>query len=285
MKQITCFPFWLLVLIPLLMSFAHNSAQALDGADATHVHVLVVADTNDAAIGPHVDADRGNIVTSLEKGIPEVRRSITVLTGNRVSPDAVLDQLRKINVTRSDTLVFYYAGHGSWDERYGHVLTMAAGGLSRRTLMEAMSDKRARLTVILTDCCSVYSTLGNVPKVHGPDPDVLRYLFFRHQGFVDINSSRKGTYAFGDANGGIFSNALKECLYLPLSALDANRDQMVEWREFAGALDQKTRSKFQVLVARDQRIGAVAANGQSGQTPEIFGVLARLVGGPIARTR
>ncbi len=287
MKPITCVRLALLTFIPVLLGFAHHSALAQDGIDATHLHVLVVADTNDATIGTHADADRRNIVTALEQGIPEIRRTITVLTGNRVSPDGVLDELRRMDVQPSDAVAFYYAGHGSWDDRYGHVLTMGAGGLSRQTLVETLREKRAALTVVLTDCCSVYSTLSVVPKVKvlGPDPDVLRYLFFRHRGFVDITSSRKGTYSFGDATGGIFSNALKECLYTPLRALDANQDQVVEWREFAESLNQKTRSKFQVLVARDRRIGTTAASGQPGQVPEVFGELARLAGGPIGRTR
>jgi hypothetical protein len=71
---------WVLLLATvLLLAVPVRSA----GQDARFLHALIVADTNDALIGPDVNLDGRNVYTRLMREVPWQRLGITRLIGER----------------------------------------------------------------------------------------------------------------------------------------------------------------------------------------------------------
>jgi hypothetical protein len=167
--------------IVLLVALVVCDNVRSDDADARFLHILIVADTNDARIGSHVRADKFSLLGALEGSIPNERHSVKVLEADQATPENVLSYYRDLTTGPNDVLLFYYAGHGAIDPKFGQVLTMQTANLSRRTLVKTILDKPSALQIILTDCCSVFGEVPQAYAMGGSDPQTLRYLLFRQQ--------------------------------------------------------------------------------------------------------
>lgn len=258
-----------------------DTARA-DDVDAPMVHVLIVADTNDARIGQHVESDRRMVVAAVEEALPSHRRTLRVLAGDDATPENVLQYYQELQNGANDTLLFYYAGHGAVNDDPGHVLTMQTANLSRRTLVNTIKDKRARLNIILTDCCSVFSDIRSFYAGAGYDQLTVRYLFFRHRGTVDLTAADIGKPAYGSRDGGIFTNALFGLLTQTPKKLDADGDGIPSWEDLwtQVRIDAKNRSE-PLLAARDKKLTALVGESPQPQTPHAFAELAAPLGEPI----
>lgn len=272
----------------LALALAPSAARAGDApeasADATRVRVLLVGDTRDADIGPSVATDLKTMRGALDEGIPEARRSVAALEGADATPATVLARVGDLDVLPTDSLVLYYAGHGAWSDA-GPYLRMDGGKiLPRADLVKALEAKGARLTVLLTDCCSTYVGKAALYAPPQPDPTVWRDLFFRHRGLVDLTAAEKGEVAVGDGLlGGFFTHALVGTLTLvPRGELDADADGIVSWAELAAALKKETQGVWKMLHPRGL---AVRGETRFGQTPFVFGDLATPAGPPIPRAK
>lgn len=74
------------------------------------------------------------------------------------------------------------------------------------------------------------------------DGEVLRHLFFRHQGVVDINGCQKGALSHGTQQwgGSLFTIGLLALQKEKVGRFDANGNRLVEWSEFFPALQKAT---------------------------------------------
>jgi hypothetical protein len=253
---------------------APRDAAAEEADDATRVHVLLVIDSNDPEIGTSVETDLGRIRKLVEWGLPEPRRSVVVLQGNDVTPQRILAHYEKLEVRPTETVFFYYAGHGAWYTG-GHYLRMQQGKglLERKDLLAAIAAKKPRLAVVLTDCCSTYVGATMFVTQLSPDPSVFRDLFFRHRGVVDVTAAQKGQVAVGDeARGGAFTAALWDVLTeMPRATLDANEDGVVSWAEMMHEVSKATQGNFSATQPRGL---VVKGRRHEKQTPHVFGKLA-----------
>jgi hypothetical protein len=251
--------------------------------DATRVHALLIADTMDKDIGESVAVDLRQMKAAIENGLPESRRSIAQMTGADVTPAAILARVRSLPVAATDGLVVYYAGHGAWADTGPYLRLHDAALLQRADLVAAMRERAPRLAVLLTDCCSTYVGKAAFYRAAVADPDVFRDLFFRHRGLVDITAAQKGQVAVGDTmQGGIFTQALTEVLTAtPRETLDADRDGVVSWAEAAADLATRTKGVFEMLHPR-----GVTVKGTNivGQTPQVFGEIAKPAAGPLSKS-
>jgi hypothetical protein len=180
------------------------------------VHLLLVGDTLDRNIAESVEHDLGNMAVTFYILLSEGQLDFQRLTGDEVSAENILKAIAKIRLASDDTLVFYWAGHGAFDND-GHYLHMPHGGdLYRSTLLGAMKKKQARLAVLLTDCCNAYndSTAGKPPvSPSSPDPrrktsPLFDELLLRTRGVVDVNAASQGELALGTKEGGLFTLSL-----------------------------------------------------------------------------
>ena len=247
-------------------------------ADATRLVALLAADTADPDIGESVATDLRQVRAALEAGVPAARLVVVERTGADVAPAALRATVAALDVRPTDALLCYWAGHGAWADA-GAYLRPRGEVLARDDLRAALVGRGAGLTLLLTDCCGTYvgeTFLFAPPRV---DPDVFRDLFFRARGVVDVTAAGRGQVAVGDrGTGGVFTQALVRVLTgTPRATLDADRDGVVGWGEAVEALRAGTKDTLAMLHPRGL---VVAGRAVRGQTPHVFGDLAR-AGPPI----
>src|SRR5262249_40558594 len=155
------------------------------------------------------------------------------------TPDKILGYYRALRTNGTETLLFFYAGHGATDDKVGHYLQLQNGryNLARHGLRRAMQEKQPGLAVILTDCCSNFHPLrarsapesgseGRGEDERGPreTSPVVRNLLFQQRGLVDLTASDNEP-SWGDAEqGGIFTRTLAALMTGKPAELDRNKD-------------------------------------------------------------
>jgi hypothetical protein len=270
-------------------------ARADIPAEASRLRILLVIDTQGA------DAEKNGFAVdklTMKKILKEALReqnledryTLDILDGADVTPTRVLNYYRDLKVDPNETLLCYYSGHGAADETKGHFLDMKAGRLMRSDLRKAMEAKRARLVVLLSDCCGAYGLDAFGPRnrigLEPPDkekkdgkakrrPDhgarqntlrsgrgeTLRHLLFHHRGVVDITACDLGKLAFSSlGSGGYFTLTLGYLFGVDGDRFDADGDGLISWNGF-----------FTVLQVATQQN---ATNASYTQTPRAFSLAA-----------
>ena len=230
-------------------------------------------------------------------GLAKVTDRITVeeLPQSMMNPDNILGYYQNLRVEPNEAIVFWYAGHGGTDPMRGHFLGVSGGSLERSRLVEVMRSKNARLTVILTDCCSNLAQMESTRRLTaGSDwSDALLDLFFRHRGVVDITAATfdatridpitgaPGVGEFGwylSGVGGLFTNSIVELLSSGRpDRLDRSGDGFLDWSEFVDGLTDRMRRDYSKLrqPAIEGRLSQEELTtrlliGQTTQTPQSF---------------
>ena len=250
---------------------------AAENAWAKKIHLLIVADTDDAAVGKDVEKDWKNIRQRFLENVPESQLSIAELTGKKTTRENILSAIRNIKASADDTIVFAFAGHGLFDETVengverGHALQLSHGPagnpvkitvpgtaiavnideqrlLYRTALVKAIEDKTPRLAVLWTDCCNtVVKVVDNAPgksrasiSAPGTISPLFDSLFFQPSGLIDLITSQKGEMAYGDEvgrEGGIATVAF--CRFLK-----ERRQQPLAWEEAFAIVGQSIADEF-----------------------------------------
>jgi hypothetical protein len=222
-------------------------------ANAQTLHVVSIGDTNvPESFGVKVGEDARNIIATLKGAFANAKMSnrlkTHLLVGNDVNPETVLERIAKLDVRSDDAILVYYSGHGAMEPGNRHLLTFRLGEVDRSSILEAMHAKKAKLNVLLTDCCSygVGVEARDIVPQHAPKPTLdgslvewstIDCLFFRHSGLVDISAAEPGFCGKLDKQkpGSLFTNAFLRVLKLPASELvrhlDHDGDRMMQWDE------------------------------------------------------
>jgi hypothetical protein len=249
--------------------FAEKFEPVLANRPATRVRVLLACDTDAAGgIAPGVGIDLRmveNFFLDAFRGRPGVCE-VVKLTGARLTAANVLNHFRNLPSGPTETLVFYYAGHGGMvGGPYGeHHLALTHGPWVRRADLVAEMRKRPhQCLILLTDCCS--NTTPFDPKQYeesrqrasrllgepqrgslsgfnpfqmpgGVDPRTVEWLFLRHTGTVDITAATPSRDQFSwtnDRTGGFFTWSLVRVLRTDVNAINRGRrkriDNQVTW--------------------------------------------------------
>jgi S1-C subfamily serine protease len=192
---------------------------------ASTLHALFLIDDADPNLTASVHRDFRRLRTLLEAGLPAGRYRIKAVHGR--NPYTIVRQiaaaLRGMPVGANDSLLCYYSGHGAFIGQY-HMLCTCGGGhagtytnVSRLRLAQALLMKRARLTMLITDCCSNFSSgpLQEIVPMSRPGfrAGALEQLFFRHKGWVDFTAASPGQSAYND----VFTPSFCETCASPLS--------------------------------------------------------------------
>jgi hypothetical protein len=273
------------------LAFLAGAAPAVNAdhpPELRKLHALLVIDTL-SGLGESVKIDGERIDHLLSQKLPRDRVEIVILTGKDVNTDKILAYYKNLKVGADDALFFYYAGHGATDPEKGDF--MALQGLHTRVLVRAdlrraMLEHQTGLVVLMTDCCSdrhripgklrrVFNDAGEAKEI---DP-LLRCLFYRTRGIVDITASN-GESAFGDDHeGGIFTRTFAQLVAGGPKVLDTDRDGVVTWREFFPRFQAETESVFVTWAARERARGEAVT--QTSQKPHAF----ELGGSEVVRIR
>jgi hypothetical protein len=228
-----------------------------------------------------VQIDGERVEEALRHGIPKDRLEIRKLTGNEVTPAAILGYYQRLKAGASDALFFFFAGHGALEvDGRGQYLWLQegkAGNLYRNDLRLAMLRKRAGLTILVTDCCSekVKARLKgqwatrDVRPLHSDALPIFRCLFFQHRGLVDVTAATDNCSWGDEKEGGLFTRNFGKLLAnSSLRDVDANHDGFVSWKEFFTKVRAQTEKTFSVWAPKERATGGVI--DQSTQTPHAF---------------
>lgn len=295
----------LVVAFTVLSSFIETVAFA---AEATRLRVVMVSDgVNSARRGADLKSGcDGNILYLKDflaealknredrytlNGDPDNVTEQRALNGAEVTPDSVMQFLQgpEFVVAPTESILFYYCGHGAMEERrdqpaFGrHFFLMGMAGpqdrgiLARDDVRNVLLQKKAKAVYIIADACSNYQAVEPVAGAPENTPDFLAFyeLFFRADGLVDVLAAAPGQRAWFDRSGGMFTSALVEVFYQRLDKLKEKGVQEISWRGIFPLVQRTTNEKFLDLKNRSLVPAGAEADPNSivrfnGQTPAFY---------------
>ncbi len=214
--------------------------------EATRLHIILAVDSHAQGIGPmtvisarKLDARLRDIIYDPAK--PQRAKKFTLsyvgLDDNLLDANQIKTQIAGLSVSPTESIFFYYAGHGAIDPQGNRILQLSGGTMYRSELIRALQAKGARSVVLVTDSCSSYIEPKFMEGVGGgqipAEWKVFEDLFFRQQGLIDVTASLAGTFAWFDGHiGGYFTSAMADEICAPHPLLDTNGDGLVSWYEF-----------------------------------------------------
>ena len=208
-------------------------------ATAQQVHVLMVGDTRDKDSG----ADSQSDLATLRSFFERVRDSgisveVTEVKDETFSCSSILSAVSMLRVGETDTIIFYYSGHGSrapnaptkfpefWCQRFAGDTNADLSGVVDQ--IEAM---KPRLTIAIADTCNTVErkkrSRETLPLQEEPLPQnvtrAMRHLLLEYVGTVVLSASIPGQNAWGDGYGSLFTRQLfRQSIPRVINANDGN---------------------------------------------------------------
>lgn len=248
-------PKYLISLILAVFLFASQAKGA-----ATRLHIILVIDAAAANVGRGALVNKklmSEVINKSFKGHEERLASWTNIVASDsfdLTPDAVLKDIEALDVRSTDSIFFYYCGHGAWEterlpsgDEKGQFLAMSGGNLFRSDLRTALVKKHPYSIVMLTDCCSSLTT-KNPPEVSKIDGEweTFHDLFFLQPGIFDITAAHRDQFGWANNDYGYyFTQVLSKWLCAKRSSIRSDgQDGFVSWREFYPKIREETVRKF-----------------------------------------
>ena len=131
-------------------------------------------------------------------------------------PEQAKDWLENVRPGANDIVFVYYSAVEDF--------------LDQEEVVSKLDKMPGRLKIFITDTdFHVVENAESASETNSPDPSksVLENLFVQQKGFLHLTSKSESEFAFGDANGGWFTQALIDAIY----AAPANEDSPVTWQD------------------------------------------------------
>ncbi len=112
-----------------------------------------------------------------------------------------MENIRQFRAKSSDGMVFFWSGHGDYDQT-GHFFKMPnEKRLYRKDVVKAVKQCGARSSTVLTSSCNVFAPLPAPVEAYKPVPPdkiapLFRSLFLESRGLADINGASEGESGF-----------------------------------------------------------------------------------------
>lgn len=157
-----------------------------------NLHVILVADTLDKAIGKSAAADLKNMIKTLGQfaqmlGIKKTNFKQQIFAGKNCESKLVMNAINKLQPTKNDIVLFYFSGHGfriNEKDSFPYIKSTRINTDSATIVKNSLRIKedifnriqskksKARLNIIISDCCNIDierpKTIGNpVGKTRG----------------------------------------------------------------------------------------------------------------------
>lgn len=233
------------------------------GQEATaHIHLVIVADTNDPDIGQSVASDLHKITDLFQGNVPRSHLQVTTIQEDEAIPERILTTTRKLQIQSGrDTVVLYYSGHGAFDQQSNdHVLQPSGRLLPHKKVREAIEGLQPRLAVLIADTCSIFLQRP-VPAPAFPPAErispAFKSLFLDPTGWIDISSTKPGEKARCENKGGWFTWAFANYLH-------DNRSSSLRWPNVLHEVNRQVRREHR--EAR-QTAYIVERTGDDNPTP------------------
>ena len=222
---------------------AQNQTEVVSrGADTPTLRLLMVANTEVDDIGIACQQDIKNVTNEFRNiaRVLEIPYEQTIVSENDFGKANVAKAIENFKPGKQDIAVFIYSGHGfrfqdqkdyfpcidlsptAYDKAVENYTTMT-------DVYKAFTDKGARLSIVLSDCCNTkvgYETPTAVSMnslfsraSHSLDTDKLRNLFLGQGGNVWATAASPGEASWCSVKGGVFLLSFIESLRYQISTL------------------------------------------------------------------
>ena len=266
---------WAIAAVCVLVSSAAQPCRAQS------LYLMTACERDPALnLGNTVILDEDNVLQFFRNHVPADRLKITRLQQEQLNPKGVIEAISKVAPTSKDTLVFYYSGHGAYNDKTGHYFDLGPRGpLPRSTVREALVARKAKFTALLTDCCfSFKRTLTDSPddtslfsRMKSNNQSVTSVsriadsLFFSPTGVADWTSCSKGQVSVGyDDHGSLFTQVL-------IQYMDKHKDEAIDWNKLTTDCKQLVIKNFKIIEkAGVDRTGNDGKPNQFTQDPTAF---------------
>lgn len=249
-----------------LREFGERMTAILAERPATRVRVLLACDTDASKIAPGVAINRRRMEEYFADAFRgrETLAEVTTLAGSDVTAEKILGYYRGLDSQPTETLVFYYSGHGGSSkqgDQLEHYLALTHGRpLMRAELRRQMEERPHQSVILLTDCCSTSVGVSDEqikeyrqrnPGLFGDDDPLgmpggvdrrtTDSLWLRHTGAIDLTAATltRDQYAWinNDRLGGFFTYALLRLLRSDVNVANRGRrrvEGVVKWDQAFG---------------------------------------------------
>lgn len=264
--------------LALILIFAPLFATCVLGAEST-IHFIIAADTDPVADGRKMER-------LFQENVPPSRLKSVFMKIDELTPDTLQETVNQVQLAEGDTLVLYYSGCETREigngGQYFHLKDKDGKPteLQRRTLLAMLLDKKAKLTVLLTDSCLIEQKtsdenekkLKNIEMPEKMSP-IFEALFVKSTGTVDIASAKWGEASFADFSSEKHGSCFMDSL---LALFEKHRsDALIIWPDFVAELKTNVQTAFLEAHPRGYRFDP-PLNGltvQKTQTLAIYGLL------------
>lgn len=255
-----------------------SATTALQGQT---IHLITAADFRSfrGSALTSVKNDITHITEFFKRNTPSRGLKVYNVDGDMATPEAICEAIEKVRPAENDVVTFYYSGHAAnAAEQGGQYFQLKdkkgnAAALARSKVRNLLCDKRTRLVVILTDCCNVYQPqeldkdVSHRPYVKSPADftPIIKQLFIKQSGVVNITSSKFGQLSYTGQGGSIATDAWISTFEDKNSLLKNGTQQEITWRS---VMNDFTLSSDKLFKKRYPK-GAPPSN-QKTQVPHAY---------------
>ena len=136
-----------------------------------------------------------------DDGSPNFDCKLLTAPGNNISRAYLKEQTRELLAYDADVALFYFAGHGTFDNLGGYLVTQDAAkydeGVAMRDVLSLANQAEIREVVIILDCCHS-GFLGTTPEIDN-EKAILR------EGISVLTASRWSQTAAEIGGSGLFT--------------------------------------------------------------------------------
>jgi hypothetical protein len=270
---------------------AGRVARLGGGGAGGKIAVILAGQTLDLTVGNGASDAIRDVAALFEEEVQKKHvRSVVKVVGEDYSRDKILKAVAEADVGPNDALVLYIIGHGSHDPKLGayangHYFEAPGKILTRKELRDALVDKRARLTCLISDSCNEYWPAPHeqtfMERRIREENVKFNSLFLKPHGVVDLNSARTGESAFVGVFTPVFVNSLTEYTVRAVVAGPGKKDRQslprrigpddeTTWPKYADELTAGTNARFELFRDEALRNKLRGVERQLAQTVQAY---------------
>ena len=250
--------FHLLLLVTLLLS---STMVFTLPTEAQTIHALVAGNANIPEYAKNMDRVIKLLQANATQEVCAVENiRVDFAMGNSASASQqTKDWLENVRPGGNDVVFVYYSASDNF--------------LDQEEVVSKLAKMTGRLKIFIVDTdFHIVENAENVSEFSEAElsKSVLENLFVEHKGFLNLTSKSESEFAFGDANGGWFTQALIHAIY----AAPTSEDNPVTWRGILKTtqdITQESYSKNSDSFSDELKSAMDITDIKKNQTPTILG--------------